>query len=77
LADLGDPLRRQGAHAVASLFTPGQNEIAVQLPARATTVRRAAATGDLIDTAFDQGAAGQDDFERLAQALQNFEQFLA
>jgi len=65
LTDLGDPWGRQGTHAVASLLTPSQNEIAMQLAAGATAVRRSAAAGDLINTALDQRRAGQDNFESL------------
>gem|GEM_PF-3769575 len=68
---------RQRPHAVVPLLTPSQDEIAVQLAAGAMTARIAAATGDLIDTALDQGGAGQGNFESFAQPLQNFEQFLA
>ena len=61
----------------APLLTPGQDEIAVQLAAGAPTVRGAAPAGDLIDTALDQRAAGQDHVENLPEALANFEQVLA
>src|SRR6266550_94760 len=36
LTDLDDPWGWQGTHAVASLLTPSQNEIAMQLAAGAT-----------------------------------------
>jgi len=65
LTDLDDPWGWQGTHAVASLLTPSQNEIAMQLAAGATAVRRSAAAGDLINTALDQWRAGQDNFESL------------
>ncbi|PYT77550.1 MAG: hypothetical protein DMG40_23075 [Acidobacteria bacterium] len=58
LTDLDDPWGRQGTHAVAPLLTPSQNEIAMQLAAGATAVRRSAAAGDLINTALDQRRAG-------------------
>jgi len=62
---------------MAPLLTPSHDEIAVQLAAGAMTLTIAAAAGDLIDAALDQGGASQGNFESSAQPLQSFEQFLA
>jgi hypothetical protein len=63
LSDIGDPLRRQGTHAVLALLAPGQNHIAMELAAGATAVRGATTAGDLIDTALHRGGVGEGDLD--------------